>query len=53
MAQITLPDGSTLEIADGTTAKQLAEQIGSGLAGAAVAAKINGQLVRFIHAYHG
>jgi len=45
MAQITLPDGSTLEIADGTTAKQLAEQIGSGLAGAAVAAKINGQLV--------
>ena len=45
MAQITLPYGSTLEIADGTTAKQLAEQIGSGLAGAAVAAKINGQLV--------
>jgi threonyl-tRNA synthetase len=45
MAQITLPDGSTLEIADGTTAKQLAEQIGPGLARAAVAAKINGQLV--------
>jgi threonyl-tRNA synthetase len=45
MAQITLPDGSTLEIADGTTAKQLAEQIGPGLARAAVAAKINEQLV--------
>jgi threonyl-tRNA synthetase len=45
MAQITLPDGSTLEIADGTTAKQLAEKIGPGLARAAVAAKINGQLV--------
>ena len=45
MAQVTLPDGSTLEIADGTTAKQLAEQIGPGLARAAVAAKINGQLV--------
>jgi threonyl-tRNA synthetase len=45
MAQITLPDGSTLEIADGTTAKQLAEKIGSGLAKAAIAAKINGQLV--------
>jgi len=45
MAQITLPDGSTLEITDGTTAKQLAEQIGPGLAKAAVAAKINGQLV--------
>jgi threonyl-tRNA synthetase len=44
MAQITLPDGSTLEIADGTTAKQLAEKIGPGLARAAVAAKINEQL---------
>jgi threonyl-tRNA synthetase len=45
MVRITLPDGSTLEIADGTTAKQLAEKIGPGLARAAVAAKINGQLV--------
>ena len=45
MAQVTLPDGSTLEITDGTTAKQLAEQIGPGLAKAAVAAKVNGQLV--------
>ncbi|MFZ0034847.1 MAG: threonine--tRNA ligase [Sedimentisphaerales bacterium] len=45
MAQVTLPDGSTLEIPDGTTAKQLAKRIGSGLARAAVAAKINGQLV--------
>ncbi len=44
MAKVTLPDGSTLEIADGTTAKQLAEQIGPGLAKAAVAAKVNGQL---------
>ncbi|MHC4157894.1 MAG: TGS domain-containing protein, partial [Planctomycetota bacterium] len=43
MAKITLPDGSTLEVADGTTAKQLAKQIGPGLAKAAVAAKINGQ----------
>jgi len=45
MAKITLPDGSTLEVADGTTAKQLAEQIAPGLAKAAVAAKVNGQLV--------
>lgn len=44
MAQITLPDGSIIEIADGTTAKQLAEKIGPGLARAAIAAKINGQL---------
>jgi threonyl-tRNA synthetase len=45
MAQVKLPDGSTLEIADGTTAQQLAEQIGPGLAKAAVAAKINGQVL--------
>jgi len=44
MAKITLPDGSILEVADGTTAAQLAEQIGPGLAKAAVAAKINGHL---------
>lgn len=45
MAKVTLPNGSTLEIPDGTTAGQLAEQIGPGLAKAAVAAQINGQLV--------
>jgi len=45
MAKVTLPNGSTLETPDGTTAGQLAEQIGPGLAKAAVAARINGQLV--------
>ncbi len=45
MAQVTLPDGSRLEVSDGTTAKVLAEQIGPGLAQAALAAKINGRLV--------
>ncbi|MBA7598362.1 Threonine--tRNA ligase [subsurface metagenome] len=45
MAKVTLPDGSTLEVSDGTTAKQLAQQIGPGLAKAAVAAKVNGELV--------
>ena len=45
MAKLTLPDGGILEIADGTTARQLAEQIGSGLAKSAVAAKVNEQLV--------
>ncbi len=43
MAQVRLPDGSTLEVSNGTTAKQLAEKIGPGLAKAAVAAKINGK----------
>ncbi|NQT02427.1 MAG: threonine--tRNA ligase [Planctomycetes bacterium] len=45
MAKVTLPDSSILEVTDGTTVKQLAEQIGPGLAKAAIAAKINGQLV--------
>jgi len=45
MVKVTLPDGSILEIAAGTTAKQLADQIGPGLVKAAVAAKVNGQLV--------
>jgi threonyl-tRNA synthetase len=47
MAKVTLPDGSMLEIAGGTTAKQLAEKIGPSKGGgkAAVAAKVNGQLV--------
>jgi len=45
MAEITLPDGSILKTADGTTAAQLAQQIGPALAKAAVAAKVNGQLV--------
>ena len=45
MAKVTLPDGSILGITDGITAKQLSEQIGPALAKAAVAAKVNGQLV--------
>jgi len=45
MAKVTLPDGSILEVTDGTTVKQLAQQIGPGLAKAAIAAKVNGKLV--------
>jgi threonyl-tRNA synthetase len=45
MAKVTLPDGSILEVTDGTTAMQLAEQIGPGLVKAAVAAKIDSRLV--------
>ncbi len=43
--EITLPDGSTREVLRGTTARQIAEGIGPGLARAAVAAKVNGQVV--------
>jgi threonyl-tRNA synthetase len=45
MAKVTLPDGSKLEISNGTTLGELAQQIGPGLAKAAVAAELNGQLV--------
>ncbi|MGA2172835.1 MAG: threonine--tRNA ligase [Sedimentisphaerales bacterium] len=45
MVRITLPDGSIIEAADGITAKQVAGKIGAGLAKAAIAAQINGQIV--------
>jgi threonyl-tRNA synthetase len=45
MAKVTLPDGSILETGRDTTAKQLAEKVGPRLAKAAIAAKLNGQLV--------
>ena len=45
MANVKLLDGSTLEVPEGTTARQLAERIGPGLAKAAVAAKMNGRVV--------
>ncbi len=45
MAKITLPDGNTLNTADGTTAKQLAEQVSPELAHSAIVAQINGRLV--------
>ncbi|MHC4122221.1 MAG: threonine--tRNA ligase [Planctomycetota bacterium] len=43
MAKATLPDGSILEIADGTTVGQLAEKIAPKLAKEALAAKVNGE----------
>ncbi len=44
MARIKLPDGSTIEVADGITAGELVQQIGPGLAKAALAARIDGKL---------
>jgi len=48
MAKFNLPDGSVLEAVKGTTVKQIAQQIGPGLAEAAVAGRINGQLVDLV-----
>jgi threonyl-tRNA synthetase len=41
---VTLPDGSQREVPAGTTARQVAEGIGAGLARAALAARVNGQI---------
>src|ERR1700694_4736285 len=39
--KVTLPDGSVREVPSGTTARQIAESIGAGLARAALAARVN------------
>ena len=44
MIRVTLPDGSAREVVRGTTAFQIAADIGPGLAKAALAAKIDGEL---------
>jgi threonyl-tRNA synthetase len=45
MAAVKLPDGSVKQVPDGSSAMQLAESIGKGLARAAIAAKVDGKLV--------
>jgi threonyl-tRNA synthetase len=45
MAKVTLPDGNNLEVGDGATVQQVAEQIGPGLAKAALAGRIDGEMV--------
>jgi threonyl-tRNA synthetase len=42
--RITLPDGSVKEVPRGTTGAELARQIGPGLARAALAIRVNGQV---------
>ena len=42
--QITLPDGSKRDMPAGSSARQVAESIGPGLARAALAAKVNGEI---------
>jgi threonyl-tRNA synthetase len=44
MIRITLPDGSAREVAPGTTAAEIAAAIGPGLAKAALAARIDGEV---------
>ncbi|MEO8138844.1 MAG: threonine--tRNA ligase [Gemmatimonadota bacterium] len=42
--RLTLPDGSVREVESGTTAREVAQSIGAGLARAALAARVNGQI---------
>jgi threonyl-tRNA synthetase len=42
--RLTLPDGSVREVPSGTTGLELAKQIGPGLARAALAIRVNGQI---------
>jgi threonyl-tRNA synthetase len=42
--QVTLPDGSKRDMPAGSSARQVAESIGPGLARAALAAKVNGEI---------
>ena len=44
MLSITLPDGSVREVAPGTTPADIAAAIGPGLAKAAIAARVDGEL---------
>ncbi len=45
MIELTLPDGSVRSVPAGTTALEVARQIGPGLANAAVGAEVDGRLV--------
>lgn len=49
MPVITLPDGSRREFESATTVMAVAESIGSGLAKAAIAGRVNGDLVDLSH----
>ena len=44
MVKITLPDGSQREVPSGTTPADIAASIGPGLAKAAIAARVDGEL---------
>lgn len=45
MISVRLPDGSSRELPDGSSAADLAQSIGPGLAKAAVAAKVDGKVI--------
>ncbi|HVZ46459.1 MAG TPA: threonine--tRNA ligase [Ramlibacter sp.] len=53
MIQITLPDGSSREFSEPVTVADVAASIGPGLAKAAIAGKVDGQVVDTTYTIHG
>ena len=53
MPQVSLPDGSTRNFASPVTVAEVAASIGAGLAKAALAAKVDGQMVDISHVIEG
>ncbi|MEG3152932.1 threonine--tRNA ligase [Sphingomonas sp. ZT3P38] len=53
MFRITLPDGSVREVAPGTTPADIAAAIGPGLAKAAIAARVDGDLRDIMRPFEG
>ncbi|RYD54432.1 MAG: threonine--tRNA ligase [Sphingomonadales bacterium] len=53
MFRITLPDGSVREVAPGTTPADVAAAIGPGLAKAAIAARVDGELRDIMRPFEG
>ncbi|CAM3163609.1 MULTISPECIES: threonine--tRNA ligase [Sphingomonas] len=53
MFRITLPDGSVREVAPGTTPADIAAAIGPGLAKAAIAARVDGELRDIMRPFDG
>ena len=53
MPQVSLPDGSTRNFASPVTVAEVAASIGAGLAKAALAAKVDGQMVDISHVIVG
>jgi threonyl-tRNA synthetase len=53
MLKISLPDGSVREVAPGTTPADIAAAIGPGLAKAAIAARVNGELRDIMRPFEG
>ena len=53
MVKITLPDGSQRDVPSGTTPADIAASIGPGLAKAAIAARVDGELVDIMRPLEG